>query len=329
MLRLSGASAREALTTLGVVVLLTLLLMRVCPRHAPPAPPPTNSDLYEQLPSIPEPATGAAAAGAGGRVYIFGGSPANAPTTDATRIYDPATRQWSFGKPMPEPRYGLGAVAAGGRIYVVGGVGEGGVSRRVGIYDVELNTWARGPELPAAVSYADGVEAVRSLIVAIGGHNGERSLRSVFVLDTAHSKPSWERRTDKEFATSGFGSAVVDGRVYCIGGHSGGETYLADVEVYDPDHDEWDFGPPLHARRSNGGAVAIGDAIYLFGGGRSEGIPKEVPVLRPEASSWDSYDDLPLRRSDPDVVECDGWVYVLGGGDGAGPCAEAWRTRPR
>jgi kelch-like protein 10 len=45
-------------------------------------------------------------------------------------------------------------------------------------------------------------------------------------------------------------SAVVyDGKIYIIGGFTGGEV-LRSIEVYDPLRDEWSFGPTMNVPRS-------------------------------------------------------------------------------
>jgi N-acetylneuraminic acid mutarotase len=80
----------------------------------------------------------AAATGANGKVYLFGGRNFGG-AKNVTQCYDPATNTWTYKAPMPTARYGMAAVAAGnGLIYVVGGVPATTV---VEAYDPATDTW--------------------------------------------------------------------------------------------------------------------------------------------------------------------------------------------
>lgn len=50
--------------------------------------------------------------------------------------------------------------------------------------------------------------------------------------------------------------AVVDGRIYVMGGFDGSNR-LRSVEVYDPDHDTWAFIASLNICRAGSGATVL------------------------------------------------------------------------
>lgn len=63
-----------------------------------------------------------------------------------------------------------------------------------------------------------------------------------------------------------FGIAVVNGKVYAIGG-SNGSNELDTVEVLNPDNNwKWSKIASLPLARSNCGVCALDDKIYCIGG---------------------------------------------------------------
>jgi N-acetylneuraminic acid mutarotase len=143
----------------------------------------------------------AAAFGADGMLYVFGGygGPAwgiervegESDETYATRIkemehlahealrsvevYDPATNRWSVRAPMPVGVEGAGAaLGADGRIYVVGGAisySNPAACREVQVYDPATDRWSEGPALNEARQGHMVVATKDGRIYAIGGTN--------------------------------------------------------------------------------------------------------------------------------------------------------------
>jgi N-acetylneuraminic acid mutarotase len=61
-------------------------------------------------------------------------------------------------------------------------------------------------------------------------------------------------------------SAVVDGKIYAIGGNCGNLAKDA-VEMYDPATDTWATKTPLSKPGTNLRSAVINNKIYLFGWG--------------------------------------------------------------
>jgi hypothetical protein len=146
----------------------------------------------------------------------------------------------------------------------------------------------------------------------------------------------WETKAPLETPRDDFGLAVVDGRVWVMGGMSGERgSRLDSTEIYDPATNRWSSGPSLTSGRSSFRAVALGSTIYVFGGASAEhfGIDT-VEALDTVTGKWRQLDPLPAALFGEAVVELGGKIYVIGGysgGRGVGtvytyePATNAWR----
>jgi hypothetical protein len=168
------------------------------------------------------------------------------------------------------------------------------------------------------------------------------SLRGVPNLPVPQARPGrlpeahWQTRASLDTPRDDFGLAVVDGRVWVLGGMTGDRgSRLETIEIYDPATDRWSYGPNLTAGRSSFRAAAIGPTIYVFGGASTErfGIDT-VEALDTRTGEWRRLDPLPAPRFGHAVVELNGLIYVIGGyGDGREtgtvytyePATNAWR----
>lgn len=96
----------------------------------------------------------------------------------------------------------------------------------------------------------------------MGGTNGEDSFSIVEVYDPKADR--WEEVASMPTARNSLASAVVEGKIYAIGGYN--DISLATVEVYDPQMNRWgEVTSMLTARFHLAGAVVAGK-IYAIGG---------------------------------------------------------------
>ena len=65
-------------------------------------------------------------------------------------------------------------------------------------------------------------------------------------------------------ARSVHGVAVLDGKLYAVGGYDGGR--LSSVERYDPGTDAWEAVAPLTLARFGAGVAALEGKLYAVGG---------------------------------------------------------------
>jgi N-acetylneuraminic acid mutarotase len=131
-------------------------------------------------------------------------------------------------------------------------------------------------------------------------------------------------------------TAVLDGRLYVIGGLAGLVPRTSDaVAVYDPASDSWADGPSLPEPRHHTAAVALDGTIWLAGG--APGVDRWSPEtnlwrLDAGAGAWTAATPMPEGRWGHRLVALDGRLYVVGGQGGSGatliydPAADAWDT---
>src|SRR5947207_1183070 len=64
-------------------------------------------------------------------------------------------------------------------------------------------------------------------------------------------------------------TAMVDGKIYVIGGFEFDSEPTTRVQVYDPASNTWSEGTPLQEGVHHAGAAVVGNKIYLVGGFRN------------------------------------------------------------
>jgi N-acetylneuraminic acid mutarotase len=81
-----------------------------------------SAGQWTELPPMPTPRSGIAAAVVAGRLVVFGGEVNVGPGVfDEVEAYDPGSGRWSPLPPMPTPRHGIGAGVLGDEVSIPGG----------------------------------------------------------------------------------------------------------------------------------------------------------------------------------------------------------------
>lgn len=111
--------------------------------------------------------------------------------------------------------------------------------------------------------------AIDGLILAIGGTDGEKVLRTVECYDTARPEAGWVPVRPLAHPREGASAVVLGDSVYVIGGHDG-HAHLCSVEVWSPKRREgaghWRPASSLVQQRSALAAVSVGKALVALGG---------------------------------------------------------------
>ena len=155
---------------------------------------------------------------------------------------------------------------------------------------------------------------VYGLIYAIGGltKNGY-SLSTVEVFNPETGK--WTAAKAMTMLRSRVGVAVMDYKLYAIGGYNGTER-LDDVEVFYPNTQKWMKVCSLNWKRSAVGAATLGNRLYVCGGYDGAISLKSVECYLPDKDKWIMVTNMSKHRSAAGVVALDDYIYALGGHDG-------------
>ena len=125
----------------------------------------------------------------------------------------------------------------------------------------------------------------------------------------------WVKAATLTMPRDDFGIAVVNGRIYVLGGMTGERANLLDsVEMYDPATEQWRPGPPMPGARSSFRVAALGQVIYVVGGSMvSRPTTSDVEALDTETGRWTVRAQMPTPRLGHAVVELAGRIYAIGG----------------
>ena len=135
--------------------------------------------------------------------------------------------------------------------------------------DWEVGEWREVPSLRTARTH-HCCAAIDGLILAIGGTDGDKVLRTVECYDTTCPEAGWVPVRPLAHAREGAAAVVSGDSVYVIGGHDGA-AHLCSVEVWSPKlHREctghWRPVYSLVQPRSGLAAVSVGQALVALGG---------------------------------------------------------------
>jgi len=247
------------------------------------------------------------------KLYLFGGYTdlTSVPKTRSAIVYDPLTQRWAGLPPLPRPMTHSGIATDGDNIYLAGGV-VGGVSTgepekinaiaEVWRYNIASKQWAAMPPLPEPRG-AGGLALLGRYLHYFGGtaDNRHLSVADHWRLDL-DGGTGWERMPDLPQARNHLSQAVVDDKLYVIGGQEGHNSTLVAftaVHEWDPARGTWRERAPLPERRSHASAatLVIAGRIYLFGG-EVEHTISVAPIFAydPRTDSWTSAGALPIPR---------------------------------
>ena len=217
------------------------------------------------------------------------------------RFEDRARADWARGHPLPPLpgvpgvgpfRHGFrfGIASVGTKVYVIGGYDdyyEEALSC-VDVFDTAKGSWAEADAHPPMQRERGGgmcVAVVGTRIFVFGGAEYAADMSSVAtgeVFDTVHNtwsdlpeKPNRGilRSAPRGGARAHMGTAVLDGKVYLLGGHvplsHGYDVPRADVDVFDTETHTWSKAAPMHVPRYNqtfgsSFACAFGGKVYAF-----------------------------------------------------------------
>ena len=222
-------------------------------------------------------------------------------------LYDSVNCTWKQWKGQDSIR-SFGAVNVGKNIFIIGGAGQNGKRQsKVSIYNVETKTWKSGPSLQQPrFQFVTCVDSENTIYV-IGGSFGS-STNSVELLKCdGNGEPigDWQRlpsMIDKRFD---FEAAVIDDKIYEIGGYAGGK--MMNVEAFHPKINVWRKCCPMSCARDNHAVAPYKNEIYVFG---KDGVCEKY---NPVTDTWTAIASCPNGASFRGSAVLNGKIYLVGG----------------
>jgi N-acetylneuraminic acid mutarotase len=266
-----------------------------------------------------------------GKIYAIGGMNNNS-YLNVNEEYDPVTDKWTTKTPMPTARSGFAIATYKNKIYVFGGtIGDSttnssGFTGITQVYTPGTDTWTTKTSMPTP--RADlSASVVNGKIYLIGGkkyvehdpYYEESNINEVYDPGT----DSWMNKTSIPTATFGYASAVLDNKIYIIGGgiqfwERWDFTFVKANQIYDAENDDWTVGATFDPSLSYMAAAATSgiDAfkrIYVVGGFFSDGYSNATHVYNPKNSLWSIVSGMPTPRIYLNLVVLNDVLYAIGG----------------
>ncbi|MFN8526947.1 MAG: kelch-like protein [Chloroflexota bacterium] len=241
---------------------------------------------------------------------------AHAQQTPESRL--PEVGGWAIVSPLIAPVSEQAVVELDGKIYVIGGYPPGRIPvSGVQIYDVAVNRWSLGPDLPVPMHHAMAAAAGGRLFVIGGEFEGAGTGRPETYLDTVYELvdgATWTKRAQMPTGRSAGGAAVIGEKIYVAGGRP---PRGQDFAVYDVASDSWEVLPALPTQRNHLAVGAIDGKIHVAGGRFGGGFQSErTPVLEiydPARGEWSTGASMPAPRGGVASVVANGCLFVIGG----------------
>ncbi|WP_339376892.1 Kelch repeat-containing protein [Chroococcidiopsis sp. TS-821] len=261
----------------------------------------------------------------GGKLYQLGGYTSTWKPTNRADVYDPATNTWKRLADIPISITHAGVAADNQNIYLAGGyVGTPGggqifATRRVLRYNIPTNTWSNLPPLPQARG-SGGFSNLKGELHFFGGANLNRIDRGEhWILKLNNIAAGWQPAAPLPNPRSHLGDAIVNGKIYAIGGQHSYDDYLTaqnTVHVWNPATKQWTRAANLPQPRSHIGSATfvINGEIYLVGGElKHNQAVNNVTVYNPKTNSWREITPLPTKRHSGVGGFINGSIYYSSG----------------
>ena len=182
----------------------------------------------------------AAAAGADGKIYVFGGYRRNFGVgghglLNTVQIYDPTANTWTVNHSMPaELVDSSAALGPNGKIYFMGGypLELTHSTARVWSYQPSSGVWTQVASMSVARTSFGAVAVPSGKIYAIAGENVDSALKSVEVYSIAPD--AWSSAPPLPSARYALSVATSGGTIYEIGGDDALGAASKSVTTYTP-----------------------------------------------------------------------------------------------
>jgi len=272
---------------------------------------------WATLASMPSNNSGVSTAVAGGKLFVAGG---NLPLF----VYDPVTNTWSNKPPLPTDRSYTSAGTIDGKVYVAGGCAYGdcriGVTTLMEAYDPTNNTWtSKAPMSTPRAGFVSGVIAGKLYVV--GGFQacyGPCPMTNTLEVYDAASN-TWTTKTPMPTTRSQMGGAVINGKLYVVGGTTSGGAAgaVTTLEVYDPGTNAWTTKAPMPTARYALGAGQLNGILYAISGNAAgEVTVNTVEAYNPATDTWSTVAPIPTARYGGQPQDYNGVLYVAANGPG-------------
>jgi N-acetylneuraminic acid mutarotase len=167
-------------------------------------------------------------------------------------------------------------------------------------------------EIPVDIINTDKISAIGAM--QEDGHGGKPEHQNVFLPAPSAKGDTWTELAEMPTARYNHCSAVVNGKIYVIGGIGKNNKNLFRVEEYDPAAKTWMRKADIPGEgRALASASVVGDKIYVISGFLGGALSPTVQEYDPKTDTWERKSDIPTARCYFSTSVVDGKIYAIGG----------------
>jgi N-acetylneuraminic acid mutarotase len=263
--------------------------------------------------------------------YLLGGR--GIKTVD---VFDPKTNTWENKANTPVELHHFQAVVYKNNIYVIGGMTGGYPHEKplenIYIYNIEKDTWQKGPTMPAGRLRGSGGTVIYNgkiyLICGIqdGHFDGTVTWMDEFDPETG----TWRTLPDAPRGRDHFHAVIIGHQLYCAAGRrTSGKTNeviqltIPEVDVFDFKTETWKTLPAsqnLPTLRAGGTAVAWKQKLVVIGGesATQKESHHEVEAFDTKTGTWTKLPNLVTGRHDTGAISYKNKIYITAGAPNRG-----------
>jgi N-acetylneuraminic acid mutarotase len=247
--------------------------------------------------------------------------------------------KWEPAKAFPIPMEESVGAAVNGKLYILQGLTDGGFQPMgvVYVFDPATSEWTKKKEMPLAAHHVMTV-VHNGKIYLFGGFSRPGKELAWQPIDNAWEytpeTDSWKALGPLPTRRGAGGAAVINGKIYVIGGASTlpgasdpairfdgqpRDSVLGTNEEYDPATNTWKGRAPMPTARNHFLTAVVGDKIYAIGGrlgstfitrSSNTEVTEEYDVAQ---NVWRTRAAMPTARSGVAGGVYNGKIYVAGG----------------
>lgn len=252
-----------------------------------------------------------------------------ASVTDNTKVFTSivAGDIWFARAPMPTAHKFAVAAVIDSTLYVAGGccTSLNEYNRALEAYDPATNTWVAKAQIPT-LRYGSVAGVINGILYVTAGLDSTTIDAYDPATDTWTTKAA-TMHAFREFATG----AVLNGKLYVVGGEHFTAISLRSVEAYDPVTNVWTTKAPMPISFAFGAAGVVNGVLYVAAGG--------VLLAYDQATdTWTTRAPVPTPRVGAVAGVVNGMFYLVGGWDQSGvtvlrtleaydPISNTWSTK--
>jgi len=125
----------------------------------------------------------------------------------------------------------------------------------------------------------------------------------------------WTNGSKMPTPRSAMAAAVLDDKIYVVGGQGSKVKKDKIMELYDIKSDKWSKGTPLPEALDHLGMASYDRKLYVVGGTHKYGYSNKLLIYDPSIDKWIEGRSMPAARTALTANFIDGKLYVLGGVD--------------